>query len=444
MSRLPYYRSFVLVSCLSVARAFSMAAGPATQCDDFSVSWTGGQPPFEIMLVPQNTIYINVPVPSSAFANNQGSYSINELPLAEDQEFVVVMSDATGFGSGGVSNTITVGGPVGNNGCNTTSQSPSFYFDTPETTFQQCSQYAFDNYVGATLPVNVTASISGLIPGGDLFVVQFPTSSNYSYAWTVDVAAGTSLILFMTDATGAQGGTTNISTVVSSEDSSCLFGSYPSSTGSAAPQMTSTPISPRKSGASLSVGVIAGIAIGGTAVLVTATALLLYYRRRRHGNSPLSHIRFTKARDNSLDLDQDPNNLTRATSIHAFPYEVGSLSQRAPFMSQYMALGQRAHDPSSQDLSSPARLQDPRDNSATDSSLGFSYAESSVASREDRRPSAEAEPLPRQTARFVVHTDIEDASPNGEELVELPPQYSEGRQPIPSLPQATDGHASKR
>ena len=42
------------------------------------------------------------------------------MDLPKKQEMVAVMSDSTGFGSGGVSPVITVGAPVGQTSCNTT------------------------------------------------------------------------------------------------------------------------------------------------------------------------------------------------------------------------------------------------------------------------------------------------------------------------------------
>ncbi|KIJ68521.1 hypothetical protein HYDPIDRAFT_185541, partial [Hydnomerulius pinastri MD-312] len=42
--------SFAL--CLSVVQAFSVTVGTPTQCDPLTVTWTGGQAPFEIMLTP--------------------------------------------------------------------------------------------------------------------------------------------------------------------------------------------------------------------------------------------------------------------------------------------------------------------------------------------------------------------------------------------------------
>ncbi|KAH7919542.1 hypothetical protein BV22DRAFT_1050964 [Leucogyrophana mollusca] len=462
MGRFPSLRCFASFALwLRIASAFSMIPGLATQCDEFSVSWTGGQPPFELILVPEYTIFIEVPVPSSAFANNQGTASIQELPLAQGKRFVAVMSDAIGFGSGGVSNIITVGGPVENNGCNTTAQSPKFYYD-PSDTLEQCSQYAFNYFNGAQQPVNVTASPSttfrpsqsclsvvsywqGLIPNGDSFVVQAPIASNYSYSWLVDVAAYTSLILYLTDSTGAQGGTTNFSSVAYSGDNHCLTGSYPSSTASAAPTTTGTPTASgtsatSSSGTSLSTGAIAGIAIGGAAILAAFAALLLCYHR--HKGSPPPH---SAQRRHDPAVNQVSGDLIHPLTAHPYPYpyphQVDSSSQPGSSTPQYTSLRPWQYKSASQNLSSSTHLQHlPVNPSAAE----FGHAVNpSLSSRERRSAPTSSEQSSRPSTRYLVHTDVDDARPENVEVVELPPEYSTNRQPIPSLPRAARGRRRK-
>jgi hypothetical protein len=82
-------------------------------------------------------MYQNIPVPASAFSNGKGSYSIPQLSLKMGTLFILTMSDATGFGSGGTTTQLTVGNPVANNNCNTTAASPPYMFNlTPQLT--QC------------------------------------------------------------------------------------------------------------------------------------------------------------------------------------------------------------------------------------------------------------------------------------------------------------------
>jgi len=84
----------------------------------------------------------NISVPSTAFNNNQGSYQISPIPFTQDAKFLLTMSDATGFGTGGTSELLTVGAPVGSTSCNTSSPSLAYSFSLPSS-LQQC-RYAED------------------------------------------------------------------------------------------------------------------------------------------------------------------------------------------------------------------------------------------------------------------------------------------------------------
>ena len=59
----------------------------------------------------------NITIPSTAFNNGNGVYSL-QMPYPNGREMVVVMSDAQGFGSGGVSEVKKVG-PSQGGSCNT-------------------------------------------------------------------------------------------------------------------------------------------------------------------------------------------------------------------------------------------------------------------------------------------------------------------------------------
>ena len=117
----------------------------------------------------------NISVPASAFTNGKGSYSIPQLPFSSGTQFVLTMSDATSFGSGGTTTVLTVGDPVAKNNCNTTGR-VDFTFDLPSA-LQQCryvvsqpfvavtnycyhSGYAFDAYDGAVQPITITVRSS--------------------------------------------------------------------------------------------------------------------------------------------------------------------------------------------------------------------------------------------------------------------------------------------
>lgn len=82
--------------------------------------------------------YQNIPVPASAFSNGKGSYSIPQLSLKTGTTFILTMSDATGFGSGGTTNQLVVGSAVENNECNITVASPPYMFNLEPSQLTQC------------------------------------------------------------------------------------------------------------------------------------------------------------------------------------------------------------------------------------------------------------------------------------------------------------------
>ncbi|KAG1792015.1 uncharacterized protein HD556DRAFT_1444804 [Suillus plorans] len=269
-----------IASCLSVARAFSVTVGTPTQCGPLSISWTGGQAPFEILLVPSDQIYQNIPVPASAFSNGKGSYSISQLMLLSATQFVVVMSDATGFASGGTTNNLIVGSSTANN-CGAADPHPPYTFELSPLT--QCSPFTI-TASGAVPPI----TIGQLIPGG--LSVLFNSGSS-TYSSILDVSAGTNVLYFVNDSLGNQGGVNQYVPVSGSSDSSCLnllsstagisatSTAFPSSSSSSSSSSPSS--SPSSNSSSNDVAIIAGAAGGGGAVLVGLVILGICLRRKR-------------------------------------------------------------------------------------------------------------------------------------------------------------------
>ncbi|KAG2159313.1 uncharacterized protein EDB93DRAFT_279504 [Suillus bovinus] len=189
-------RFFICIaSCLSVARAFSVTVGTPTQCGPLSISWTGGQAPFEILLTPNNGMYQNIPVPASAFSNGKGSYSIPQLSLLSGTSFLLIMSDATGFGSGGTTNELIVLNSAANNICGAGNPSPPYTFNLSPNPLTQCSQFTITASGGAVPPI----TIGLLIPGGQSVV--FNSDSN-TFQSVLDVIAGTNVMYFVNDSLG--------------------------------------------------------------------------------------------------------------------------------------------------------------------------------------------------------------------------------------------------
>ncbi|OJA16194.1 hypothetical protein AZE42_00137 [Rhizopogon vesiculosus] len=442
MRNSPLFRSFTCItSFLSAVRAFNVTVGTPTECDDLTVSWTGGQAPFEILLTPIFKVPQNISVPTSAFSNGKGSYSISQLPFANETQFLLTMSDATSFGSGGTTTVLTVGVPVAKNNCNTTGPSVDFTFDLPSA-LQQCSGYTFDGYDGAVQPITITA----LIPGGQSVVVQPPTGSSYN--WLADVRAGTDLVFVMTDSEGRQGGSSDIMTVSLSNDASCLNADSPSSTASVPSSTTSgvtstsysaSPTSSQSASSGSTVATIAGTAIGSLvalAVLVTLGMFLL--RKRRASRSPyvMSSSGRHSRRLPSVDLDHEANR--HVPAIYPFPYQADSVSHIPPPIQPGIQSHQANTSTGNYAVSDPLTpFNHSRQNSNNDSFVGYGEAGSSSMSSAGRRKAAMAgQTAYRNPTRFIVHNDVDDVVPDDNGVVELPPQYSERRQPLALQPES--------
>ena len=130
-----------------------------------SVTYLGGQAPFSVLITPvrpnistsppfptdssfqffypaQN---ISIPEPAFNDANNSGTFS-TQLTLPAGQRFLLTMSDATGFGSGGTSNVLSVGSSISGAKCNTTEPSVDFFFQLNDS-LQQCRSVGMGSWL---------------------------------------------------------------------------------------------------------------------------------------------------------------------------------------------------------------------------------------------------------------------------------------------------------
>ncbi|KAG1860611.1 hypothetical protein DFJ58DRAFT_912872 [Suillus subalutaceus] len=287
-----------------------VTVGTPTQCDPLNISWTGGQAPFEILLTrslaPSSQVHRlranlcafkswatckNYTVRPSAFSNGQGSYSISQLTLSTGTSFLLTMSDATGFGSGGTTNVSFVGNPVANNNCNTTVLSTPYMWELSPLPLLQCSQFTVATGSGAVLPITIVQ----LIPGGQPVIFN---SNSYTFTSVVDVNAGTNLLYFVSDSQGRQGGVSGFEQVSGSSNSSCASTNSPSSTAgisatatsastaTGSPTASSSSPSPTSSSSSSNVALIAGAAGGGGVLIVLAILGVCLWRKRRASRSP--------------------------------------------------------------------------------------------------------------------------------------------------------------
>ncbi|KAG2350290.1 hypothetical protein BDR05DRAFT_833857, partial [Suillus weaverae] len=417
--------------------AFSVTVGTPTQCDDLSVSWTGGQAPFEILLTPVFKVPRNISVPTSAFSNGKGSYTIPQLPYSNGTQFLLTMSDATAFGSGGTSPILKVGSPVAKNNCSTTGPSVDFTFDLP-TSLQQCNGYVFDNYDNAVQPITITA----LIPGGESLILHPPAGPNYT--WPVDVSAGTTLVFVMTDSQGRQGGSSDLETVTLSNDATCLSSNSPSSTASVPSSTTAStsasvsPTSNQSTSSKSNTATIASAAIGCVVALAALVSLGMFLLRKRRASRPLYVMSSSKRHSRRLpsaDLDHERSQYGHVPPIYPFPYQADSVSHLTPPIHPATQSHLTSPSTGSLALSDPhtpfSQTKHSRQISNSDSFAGYGDAGGSSMSSAGRRKAAMAgQTAYKPSTRFILHTDVEDVVPDDNGIVELPPQYSEHRQPL--------------
>ncbi|KNZ78538.1 hypothetical protein J132_00396 [Termitomyces sp. J132] len=378
-----------LYALIRGAHAFSFTTTPPTQCGDLSISWTGGTPPFQLVMYPLFGTQRNVSIPTTAFNNGAGSFTF-QLPFPSGKQFVITMSDATGYGSGGTTNLQTTGASQGGL-CNTTDPGTDFQFEL-NSALQQCRPYFFSNYGGAIQPVTIV----GTIPGGQTFLL-FPPTGPVNYNWNANVVAGTSLLFTMVDAWGRKGGTSDIKIVGATDDAACINSSSPSSTtasvtstSNSAPSTTAnsqTPsviVSPSMTPEhKTSIAAIAGTVIGGLVFIAVVVTLGLFFLRNR-------------------------NNNRRSHGNHPYSSAVGASDSFNPYTLTSNA---------------PSVIQPFEVSDTASTTMSSAQRKAVMAGISGYTPS-----------RFIVHTDVEDElpPPNQDGIVELPPRYSERRGALPT------------
>lgn len=394
----------------SVLSTFTYQFGTPGSCDDLSVSWTGGQGPFELSLVPVFGTPRYFQVPDSAVNNGKGLYSV-PVNFPVNQALFLVMSDATGFGSGGTSLVTRVGPSVSGKSCNTTDPGVDFFFEL-DSALAQCRTYVFSGYDLAVQPVTINV----LIPGGNTFQLNPPTGP--SYKWQAALEAGTSVVFAMTDSRGRNGGSSDVILVGASDDSSCLNSNHPMSTSNPPTPSSSTSPSPSSGkndakGSGPSILIIALGSVGGVLVLALVLALIIFcFRRKENRESDYSEGSYSyrgKRGSRRMVLD-----LEEPRPIDGI-FEDRAASYITPFSDSQVASSSDYSQRPREDIQEVGLIP-PR--SGTSSSNGRSKASQASSSRQPR---------------YIVHTDVEDAMPEEEvqEVIELPPSYSERSGPAP-------------
>ncbi|KAF9075233.1 hypothetical protein BDP27DRAFT_1212621 [Rhodocollybia butyracea] len=294
-----------LLPISSLAYTWTFGSAPS-QCQNLTISISGGgKPPYSVLIIPSGpSPFTNGTEIRKIMSQNFSSNSVTfQLPYPANSQLIAVVSDATGFGSGGTSADAEV-----------TSSSDSSCIDasqpvTPDWFLQlnpsgQVVQCAPEEIFWKTSTVQGNPTFFGIIPGGDSFVInqqnnvtQVSAGFNGFY-WTPNIRVGTSLFIVGNDNRGdGTGGSTSVNVANNfNNDNGCLNSSSPSSTagnpaGGSYPTSSSGASTGSTNGSlqlyvlcslcsSTNVGAIVGGVVGGVVGLL-ALLLVFYFIRRR-------------------------------------------------------------------------------------------------------------------------------------------------------------------
>ncbi|KAH9003379.1 hypothetical protein EDB86DRAFT_2354083 [Lactarius hatsudake] len=261
------------------------------QCQNVSIDVQGsGQPPYSFLLIPNGPPPLpdntevrriqNIPFPGSS-----SSLSFN-LNYPEGSSFVAVVSDSSGFGTGGTSTPVTVLDSSDSSCYDPTKgiQLPWFFYLSGGIIQCDSVRWSWQQNL-----VNGAVNFYGVIPGGNSFKIpQGPlstdTDTRTGFNWTVDITSGTNILIIGGDDRGIGSAGVTPFTVDPSGNTSCLDSTSPSSTagspaGGSYPTSTSGS-SNGSSGGHSNTGIAGGIA-GGLVVIVAIALIAFFYPRRR-------------------------------------------------------------------------------------------------------------------------------------------------------------------
>ncbi|KAG1834683.1 hypothetical protein EV424DRAFT_517991 [Suillus variegatus] len=422
------------------------------QCATLSLQISGsGSPPYSVLVIPYGPTPLpnNTEVRTIVYQQFDGSSTSTsfQLKYPSTSQFVAVVSDSTGFGSGGTSVAGYVMSSTDSSCFNpNTTVMPDFPFNIyPTNQVVQCnaSRLWWD-----PTQVEGTPSFQGVIPGGQSFSIPEGSITQVSnegtgFSWIPSVREGTTLMIVAGDDRGLGTGGSGLYTVAQGifPNSSCLTTTSPSSTiGSPAggtyptsPSSTDTSSgtsSTSSSSSKTNVGAIVGGIIGGLAALVILALAGFYFIRRK------TATKVTKERP--VDLFQgDPED-----DHDLAPGELGNYYRPEPFL---------ATEPA--ETSPMVGLEEGRAGTAMSGSrYGTSdRRQSTFGSFSDMRSttpdyemgitggtipsSSRKSPTPRQlrSINIIQHDDAGAADEQAEgqpDTVELPPAYTNIRKPV--------------
>jgi len=432
------------------------------QCQNLSISITGsGQSPYRASFIPfgPSPLSNNVEVRKILdlpFNGNSTSLSF-QLPYPENSLFVVVVSDSSGFGTGGTSGAAEVQSGSSDSSClGTTQVSPAFSFSTdPANQLVQCSSIRI---FWDPTTVQGLVNFFGIIPGGNSFQINQGTvttapNEGLGFNWDTPIRIGTTIILAGGDARGfgsagsiqqnvQQGSAVNNtcldSTSPSSTPGSPAGGAYPTSSsgaGTGGNNSGSRGGSNDKSGGTTNVGAIVGGAVGGiVAIIVGLLVGLFFMRRRRFHSQEKTH---TAAVDLFRDGDGEDGALTGGNNGSDLPqfYQPEPFMVPDPTVISAHERNSYGHRQSSQTATSIDFL---RAGSPDQQALGGTGSIS--ASTQTRK--SPLGPAQLRPVNIIQHDDAGDEGDETQETIELPPAYTNIRKPRGTMTATNDDNAN--
>ncbi|KAI9509270.1 hypothetical protein F5148DRAFT_1189042 [Russula earlei] len=411
--------SLSLFPLLADAYTWQFTSQPR-QCQNLSLAVQGsGQPPYTLLIIP----YGPTPLPNNTEVRTIQSITFPEngttlsfkLAYPENSSFVAVVSDGSGFGSGGTSTSVSVL-TSSDSSCydaTQTVQIPWVFNIDPTGGLTQCESVRL---WWEPSFVNGTVRFYGAIPGGTSFSIPqgTPSSNNNTgtgFSWTVDITGGTNILLVGGDDRGVGSGGSAPFTVSYSSNSSCLSNNSPSSTpgspaGGSYPTSTSDTGSGGRNRSSSNTGAIVGGVVGAI-VFLTAIFLIAYFMFRRRPYAAVSKERPVNVLQDD-DEDGDGSN-----------HDLPNYTAPEPFL---------VPDPTVRGSSDLASSQDrPLSMATTENARPQSPMTSMTTTT--RKSAA---PPSLRAVNIIQHDDAgpseEPTSPSEPETIELPPAYTNIRQ----------------
>ncbi|KAG1862029.1 hypothetical protein DFJ58DRAFT_776015 [Suillus subalutaceus] len=403
------------------------------QCATLSLQISGsGSPPYSVLVIPYGPTPLpnNTEVRTIVYQQFDGSSTTTsfQLKYPSTSQFVAVVSDSTGFGSGGTSVAASVMSSSDSSCFNpNTTVMPDFPFNIyPTNQVVQCnaSRLWWD-----PTQVEGTPSFQGVIPGGQSFSIPEGQITQVSdqgtgFSWIPSVREGSTLIIVAGDDRGLGTGGSGLYTVSQGiyPNSSCLTSTSPSSTiGSPAGGTYPT----NASGAETTGGVIGGLA----ALVILALAGFYFIRRRTAAKvtkeRPVDLLQGDPEDDRDSARDDLGNYYRPEPFLATEPTETSSIYGREEGRTGTITSGSR-HGTSDRRQSVLGSFSDMR--SATpDYEMGITGGTTIPNS-------SRKSPMPRQLrpVNIIQHDDAGTADEQAEgqpDTVELPPAYTNIRKP---------------